>query len=78
MDDSGSTKREVGSREPPDDGGLREIVERATHPGKEAPEPRPRRYRLSRLLRTLIGLVLYVGGLGGLGYGLVRLMHIGT
>jgi hypothetical protein len=78
MDDSGSTKREVGSREPPDDGGLREIVERATHPGETAPEPRPRRYRPSRLLRTLIGLVLYVGGLGGLGYGLVRLMHIGT
>ena len=59
MDDSGSTKREVGSREPPDDGGLREIVERATHPGETAsetaPKRRPRRYRPSRVLRMLIG-----------------------
>ncbi|MGA9762313.1 MAG: hypothetical protein WBQ14_07825 [Gaiellaceae bacterium] len=78
MEESGSTKRESGSYRPLEDGGLREMVKRATRSGEEAREPRPRRYRPSRLLRRLIGLVLYVGGLGGLGYGLVRLMHIGT
>ncbi len=84
MDESGSTRREAGSPEPPDDGGLREIVERATHAAKETPaateksRPRTRRRPPSRVLRTLIGLALYVAGLGGLGYGLVRLMHIGT
>ena len=78
MEESGSTRGKSGSRKSLDDGGLREIVERATHPGEETHESRPRRYRPSRLLRMLIGLVLYVAGLGGLGYGLVRLMHIGT
>jgi hypothetical protein len=79
MDETGSTRGESSSRKAPDDGGLREIVERATHPEKETPEPRVRRRRPpSRVLRTLIGIVLYVAGLGGLGYGLVHLMHIGT
>lgn len=84
MDESGSTRREAGSPEPPDDGGLREIVERATHAAKEtttekeAPRLRARRRPPSRVLRTLIGIALYVAGLGGFGYALVRLMHIGT
>lgn len=71
MEDSGSSK-------PVDGGGLREIVDRATGAGEEKPERRPRQYRPSRLLRTPIGLVLYVAGLSGLGYGLVHLMHVGT
>jgi hypothetical protein len=74
MEDSGSSK-------PVDGGGLREIVERAKHANitDETPEPREKRRRPpSRLLRMLIGLALYVAGLGGFGYGLVRLMHIGT
>jgi hypothetical protein len=75
------TMEESGSSKPVDDGGLREIVERATHPDKETPgsrERRPRQYRPSRVLRALIGLVIFAGGLSGLGYGLVHLMHIGT
>lgn len=70
---------ESGSRKPVDGGGLREIVDRATHPEKETPGPRVRRRRPpSRVLRVLIGLALFVGGLSGLGFGLVHLMHIGT
>jgi MFS family permease len=78
MEESGSTRVESGSRKPLDSGGLREIVERATHPGEETHEPRPRRYRPSRVLRVLIGLALFAGGLSGFGYGLVHLMHAGT
>lgn len=80
MDESGSTKREEGSHELLEDGGLREIVERATHPEKEPPEPREKR-RLrppSRVLRTLIGLALYVGSLAGFSIGIVHMMHIGS
>jgi hypothetical protein len=57
-------RREAASAEPPDDGGLREIVERATHAAKETPMPRARRRPPSRMLRTLIGIALYVAGLG--------------
>ncbi len=80
MDESGSTKREEGSHELLEDGGLREIVERATHPEKESPEPRKKR-RLrppSRVLRTLIGLALYLGALAGFSIGIVHMMHIGS
>ncbi|HEY5159984.1 MAG TPA: hypothetical protein VII83_02820, partial [Gaiellaceae bacterium] len=45
---------------------------------EEAHEPHPRRYRPSRVLRALIGLALFVGGLSGLSVGLVHMMHIGT
>ena len=78
MEESGSAKGESGSRAPLDDGGLREIVDRATGHGEETHESRPRRYRPSRVLRALIGLALFAGGLSGLGFALVRLMHIGT
>jgi hypothetical protein len=78
MDEFGSTGRESSSRTPPDDGGLREIVERATGSSGEPRESHPRRYGPSRLLRALIGLALFGGGLGSFGYGIVHLIHIGT
>jgi len=78
MDEPGSSKRGADSRESLNDGGLREIVERATHPEQETPEPRVRRRPPSHVLRTLIGIALYVAGLGGFGVGLVHLLHIGS
>jgi hypothetical protein len=72
---------EPGSSRPPDPS-LREIVDRATASREREPEPeqgrRPSRRRPSRALRLLIGLVMFYGGLGGICYALVRLMHIGT
>lgn len=81
MGDSDSAKGGEGSRKPLDDGGLREIVERAKHTkiAEETPEPRPkRRRRPSRVLRTLIGLLLYFAALAGFSIGLVHMMHIGS
>lgn len=81
MDESDSSKREAGSRKPLEDGGLREIVERAKHANiaEETPEPRPKRRRPpSRVLRTLIGLALYIGALTGFSIALVHMMHIGS
>jgi hypothetical protein len=57
---------------------LREIVDRATGAVEEKHERRTRRYRPSRILRTLIGIALFLGGLSGFGYGLVHMMHIGN
>lgn len=80
MDESGSTNREARPPEPPDDGGLREIVERATQHEKEPPEPREKHRRRppSRLLRMLIGLALYLGALAGFSVALVHMMQIGS
>ena len=78
MEESGSSNEESGSRNSPDDGGLRGIVDRATGHGEETHESRPRRYRPSRVLRALIGLALFTGGLSAFGYAIVHLIHIGT
>ncbi len=79
MEKSDSTRGDSGSLKLPQDGGLREIVERASHPeAEEKTKPQVRRRPPSRVLRTLIGIVLYVGGLAGLSIGLVHMMHIGT
>jgi hypothetical protein len=69
--------RDQSSSEEPS---LREIVDRATGAVAQEPEParRSRRYRPSRALRTAIGLAMFAGGLAGVCYALVRLMHIGT
>ena len=64
---------------PSDSDDLRGIVDKATGVAEKEPERRrPRRYRPSRVLRALIGLAMLVGGTGGFGYALVRLLHTGT
>lgn len=64
---------------PSDSDDLRGIVDKATGVAEKEPERRrPRRYRRSRVLRALIGLAMLVGGTGGFGYALVRLLHTGT
>jgi len=79
MDESNSTKGDSGSFKLPQDGGLREIVERASHPeAEEKPERHVRRRPPSRMLRMLIGIALYIAGLAGFSIGLVHMMHIGT
>jgi len=79
MDESDSTRGDSGSLKLPEVGGLREIVERARHPeAEEKTKPHVRRRPPSRVLRTLIGIALYIAGLTGFSIGLVHMMHIGT
>jgi hypothetical protein len=57
---------------------LRSIVDKATGVSEEKPEHRARRQPSARVFRIVLGIAMVVGGSGGFGYSLIRLLHTGT
>ena len=75
--DKASTKEGLLSRSTDSDD-LRSIVDRATGVSEEKPERHARRRPSTRFLRIVLGMAMVVGGSGGFGYALIRLLHTGT
>ncbi|MGD0165726.1 MAG: hypothetical protein ABSC51_00345 [Gaiellaceae bacterium] len=59
---------------------MKDIVDQARHEPESKPQRRPLRSRAGYLgfARIVTGLVMFAAGISGLGYSLVKLMHIGT